>query len=59
MRCRREARDPELEAMLEPMLAAIVRLAGANAGIVRVIGADGSCFETVVADGNPWLENRS
>ena len=43
----------ELEAILEPMLAAIVRLAGANAGTVRVIGADGTCFEPVVSVGIP------
>jgi two-component system nitrate/nitrite sensor histidine kinase NarX len=43
----------ELEAILEPMLGAIVRIAGANAGIVRVIGVDGSCYEPVVATGIP------
>jgi len=43
----------ELEAILEPMLSAIVRLAGANAGAVRVIGADGTCFQTVVSVGIP------
>ena len=43
----------ELDAMLEPMLGAIVRMAGANAGIVRVIGADGACYEPVVATGIP------
>ncbi len=43
----------ELEAILEPMLSAIVRLAGANAGTVRVIGAGGTCFETVVSVGIP------
>ena len=43
----------ELDAMLEPMLGAIVRMAGADAGIVRVIGADGACYEPVVATGIP------
>jgi two-component system nitrate/nitrite sensor histidine kinase NarX len=45
----------ELEAVLEPMLGAIVRMAGANAGIVRVIGGDGSCYEPVVATGIPGV----
>jgi two-component system nitrate/nitrite sensor histidine kinase NarX len=45
----------ELEAMLEPMLGAIVRMAGADAGIVRVIDADGSCYEPVVATGIPGV----
>ena len=35
------------------MLAAIVRLAGADAGTVRVIAADGMCYEPVVAVGIP------
>jgi two-component system nitrate/nitrite sensor histidine kinase NarX len=35
------------------MLAAIVRLAGADAGTVRVIASDGSCYEPVVAVGIP------
>jgi two-component system nitrate/nitrite sensor histidine kinase NarX len=48
------ARPPtELEAVIEPMLAAIVRLAGADAGTVRVIASDGSCYEPVVAVGIP------
>lgn len=50
----------ELEAILEPMLSAIVRLAGANAGTVRVIAADGTCFEpAVVAVGIPGFGNRA
>ncbi len=44
---------PELEAVLMPMLSAVVRLAGATAGVVRVIGADGACFEPLVAVGLP------
>ena len=39
----------ELEAVIEPMLAAIVRLAGADAGTVRVIASDGMCYEPMVA----------
>ena len=45
----------ELEAIIEPMLAAIVRLADADAGTVRVITADGTCYEPVVAVGIPGL----
>jgi two-component system, NarL family, nitrate/nitrite sensor histidine kinase NarX len=41
----------ELEAVIEPMLAAIVRLAGADAGTVRVIASDGMCYEPMVAVG--------
>lgn len=48
-----------LEAMLEPMLCAIVRLAGADAGTVRVIGADGTCYEPVVAVGIPATASRT
>ena len=47
----------ELEALIEPMLAAIVRLADADAGTVRVIAADGACYEPVVAVGIPGAEN--
>jgi len=47
----------ELEALIEPMLAAIVRLADADAGTVRVIAADGVCYEPVVAVGIPGAEN--
>ena len=43
----------EFEVIVEPMLSAIVRLAGANAGTVRVIAADGTCHEPVVAVGIP------
>ncbi|MGZ8154256.1 MAG: GAF domain-containing sensor histidine kinase [Burkholderiales bacterium] len=49
----------ELEAMLEPMLGAIVRLTGANAGTVRVIGADGPCYEPLVAVGIPGAARRA
>ena len=50
------ARPPaELEAVIEPMLAAIVRLAGADAGTVRVIASDGVCYEPVVAVGIPGM----
>ena len=45
----------ELKAIIEPMLAAIVRLAGADAGTVRVIAADGMCYEPVVAVGIPGI----
>jgi two-component system nitrate/nitrite sensor histidine kinase NarX len=44
-----------LEAVIEPMLAAIVRLAGADAGTVRVIASDGLCYEPVVAVGIPGM----
>ena len=47
----------ELEAIIEPMLAAILRLAGADAGTVRVIVADGMCYEPVVAVGIPGVED--
>jgi len=48
------ARPPaELKAIIEPMLAAIVRLANADAGTVRVIASDGMCYEPVVAVGIP------
>jgi len=43
--------NTELEAMLEPMLAAIIRFTGASAGMVNVIGPDGAHFEPVVASG--------
>ena len=43
----------EMEAIIEPMLAAIVRLANADAGTVRVIASDGMCYEPVVAVGIP------
>jgi two-component system, NarL family, nitrate/nitrite sensor histidine kinase NarX len=45
----------ELEAVIEPMLAAIVRLAGADAGTVRVIASDGMCYEPMVAVGIPGV----
>ncbi len=47
----------ELEAVIEPMLAAIVRLAGADAGTVRVIASDGMCYEPMVAVGIPGIGN--
>jgi two-component system nitrate/nitrite sensor histidine kinase NarX len=43
----------ELETLLDPMLAAIVRFAGASAGTVSVIGPDGARFLPVVATGLP------
>lgn len=50
------ARPPaELEGIIEPMLAAIVRLADANAGTVRVIAVDGNCYEPAVAIGIPGI----
>ena len=45
--------SPELEAMLGPMLDAIVRLAGADAAAVRVSGADETCAHPVVTVGIP------
>jgi two-component system nitrate/nitrite sensor histidine kinase NarX len=47
------APDAEQGAMLEPMLAAIVRVAGASAGTVNVIGPDGAGFVPVAASGFP------
>ena len=47
----------ELEAVIEPMLAAIVRLAGADAGTVRVIASDGMCYEPMVAVGIAGIGN--
>jgi two-component system nitrate/nitrite sensor histidine kinase NarX len=41
------------------MLAAIVRLAGADAGTVRVIASDGVCYEPVVAVGIPGMANAA
>jgi two-component system nitrate/nitrite sensor histidine kinase NarX len=49
----------ELTALLEPMLDAIVRLAGASAGIVRVLHAEGECAEPVVAVGVPGIATRA
>ena len=49
----------EFTALLEPVLAAVVRLAGANAGIVRVIDTDGTCSEPVVAVGIPGVASRA
>jgi len=43
--------DGELRSVLAPMLEAIVRLAGANAGTINVIGPDGSRYEPVVTVG--------
>ena len=43
--------NAELEAILEPMLGAIVRLANATAGTVRASGLDGGYFEPVIAIG--------
>ena len=43
----------ELETLLDPMLAAIVRFAGASAGTVSVIGPDGARFLPVAATGLP------
>ncbi len=49
----------ELETILKPMLSAIARLAGANAGLVRVIAADGTCFEPVIAVGIPGIADTA
>jgi two-component system nitrate/nitrite sensor histidine kinase NarX len=43
----------ELEALLEPMLGAIVRMAGAGAGTISVTGEDRACHEPVIAVGIP------
>ncbi len=43
----------ELHAMLEPMLGAIVRMAGADAAAVRVAGVDESCAHPMVTVGIP------
>jgi two-component system nitrate/nitrite sensor histidine kinase NarX len=43
----------ELEAMLGPMLGAIVRMAGADAATVRVVGLDETCPHPVVTVGIP------
>jgi len=43
--------NAELDAILEPMLGAIVRLANATAGTVRASGLDGGYFEPVIAIG--------
>jgi two-component system nitrate/nitrite sensor histidine kinase NarX len=49
----------ELEALLEPMLGTIVRMAGADAGTVRVIGENGACYEPAVAVGVPGVTDRA
>lgn len=49
------ASSAELTALLEPMLDAIVRLAGASGGVVRVLHAEGECAEPVVAVGVPGI----
>jgi len=49
----------ELESTLAPMLGAIVRMAGANAGTVRIVGEDGACREPVVAVGIPGVSDRA
>jgi len=54
----RASSAPELEAFLEPMLVAVVRLAGADAGVVRVAGADGIGYEPLVAVGVPGAKSR-
>lgn len=51
------APPPKLEAVLGPMLDAIVRLAGADAGAVRALGVDGAHLEPVVAVGFPGVES--
>ena len=43
--------DQELQAVLEPMLDAIVRMAGASAGTIAVIGEGGARYEPVVTVG--------
>jgi len=43
--------DGEIVAALQPMLEAIVRLAGADAGTIKVIGQNGASFEPVVTVG--------
>ncbi|MCC7327451.1 MAG: hypothetical protein IT521_11680 [Burkholderiales bacterium] len=46
-------RDADLGAVLSPMLFAMVRLAGADAGVIKVIGQDGASFESVADTGLP------
>ena len=55
----RIAPPAELETVLGPMLAAIVRLAGADAGSVRAAGAEGTHLEPVVSVGFPGMESRA
>jgi len=43
--------DADLQAVLLPMLDAVVRMAGATAGAIAVIGADGERYEPVVTVG--------
>jgi len=43
--------DAELASVLQPMLEAIVRLAGADAGTVKVIGRNGAFFDPAVTVG--------
>ena len=43
--------DGEIVAALQPMLEAIVRLAGADAGTIKVIGQNGASFQPVVTVG--------
>ena len=53
------APPPKLETVLGPMLDAIVRLAGADAGAVRALGVDSAHLEPVVAVGFPGVESRA
>jgi two-component system nitrate/nitrite sensor histidine kinase NarX len=53
------APPPELETVLGPMLDAIVRLAGADAGAVRALGVDGAHLEPVVAVGFSGVKSRA
>ena len=55
----KSAPPAELETILGPMLAAIVRLAGADAGSVCAVGADGAHLVPVVAVGFPGMESRA
>ena len=43
--------DAELASVLQPMLEAIVRLAGADAGTIKVIGRNGAFFDPAVTVG--------
>jgi two-component system nitrate/nitrite sensor histidine kinase NarX len=49
----------DLQATLEPMLEAVVGLAGATAATIRVVSDDGSRFEPVAAVGFSGLSARS